>query len=147
MYINFALTFPSCTQYQQYQYTHALLYLSRIFFCISLESVEEGISIFIFLKLSDNAGTPISSNELWGMSIFLKRGCNLSTHSSVHASFVLRRGLTRFQLPWDCLGPTPENSIECRNSSYILEWGPGALQKGNTTLIAPNHLSTQIEYL
>ena len=26
------------------------------------------------------------------------RGCNLQAHSSIHASFILRRGLTRFQL-------------------------------------------------
>ena len=45
------------------------------------------------------------------------RGCNLASHSSIHASFLLRRGLTRFQLPKILL--RPEN-IECRNPSEIL---------------------------
>ena len=30
--------------------------------------------------------------------------------------------------------------IECSNSSDLLEWGPGAIQTGNITLIASNHL-------
>ena len=48
------------------------------------------------------------------------RGCNLAAHSSIHASFILRRGMTRFQLPKGFLGL---RIIECRNSSDILEWG------------------------
>ena len=32
------------------------------------------------------------------------RGCNLAAHSSVHSSFILRGGLTRFQLPEGFLG-------------------------------------------
>ena len=63
------------------------------------------------------------------------RGCNLAAHSSIHASFILRRGLTRFQLPKGFLGL---RIIEWRNSSDILEWGPGAKQTGNITLIALN---------
>ena len=42
------------------------------------------------------------------------RGCNLAAHSSIHASFILRRGLTRFQLPKGFLGL---RIVECRNSS------------------------------
>ena len=61
-------------------------------------------------------------------------GCILAAHSSIHASFILRRGLTRFQLPKFLL--RPEN-IECRKPSDILEWGPGAILIGNITLIAP----------
>ena len=37
--------------------------------------------------------------------------------------------------------------VEWRNSSDILEWGPDALQTGNITLIAPNHLWARIGYL
>ena len=65
------------------------------------------------------------------------RGCNLAAHSSFHVSFILRRGLTKFHLPKGFLGL---RIIKCRNSSDILEWGPGALKTGNITLIAPNHL-------
>ena len=32
------------------------------------------------------------------------RGCNLAAHSSVLASFILRREMTRFQLPKGFLG-------------------------------------------
>ena len=69
------------------------------------------------------------------------RGCNLAAHSSIYASFILRKGLTRFQLL--NLGL---RIIECRNSSDILEWGSGAIQIGNITLIAPNHLYARIGY-
>ena len=58
------------------------------------------------------------------------KGCNLAAHSSIHASFILKRGLTRFQLPTGFLGP---RIIECRNSSDILEWGPGAILKHQET--------------
>ena len=73
----------------------------------------------------------------WVLSGFFNwstRGCNLAAHSSIHASFILRRGLTRFQLPKILL--RPEN-IECRNLSDILEWGPGAILIGNIPFIAP----------
>ena len=43
------------------------------------------------------------------------RGCNLAVHSSIHASSILRKGLTRFQLPKCFLGL---RIIECRNSWY-----------------------------
>ena len=46
------------------------------------------------------------------------RGCNLVLHSSIHASFILRRGLTRFQLP---MGFLSLRIVELRNSSDILE--------------------------
>ena len=62
-------------------------------------------------------------------------GCNLAEHSSIHASFILRRGLRRFQLPKGFLGL---RIIECRDSSDILEWCPGAILIGNITLIALN---------
>ena len=61
----------------------------------------------------------------------------LAAHSSIHASFILRRGLTRFQLPKGFLGL---RIIELRNSSDKLEWGPGAILIGNITLIAPKNL-------
>ena len=54
------------------------------------------------------------------------RGSNMAAHSSIHASFILRRGLTRFQLP---KGFLDLRIVECRNSWYT----------GNITLIAPNH--------
>ena len=57
-------------------------------------------------------------------------GCNLAAHSFIHASFIQRRGLTRFQLPKGFLGL---RIVECRNSSDKLEWGPGALESGNIT--------------
>ncbi len=44
------------------------------------------------------------------------KGCNLAAHSYIHASFILRRGLTRFQLHKGFLGL---RIIECRNSSDI----------------------------
>ena len=44
-----------------------------------------------------------------------------AAHSSIHASCILRRGLTRFQLPKGFLGL---RLIECRNSFDIQEWGP-----------------------
>ena len=65
------------------------------------------------------------------------RGCNLAAHSSIHASFILRIGLTRFQLP---NGFLDMRIVECRNSSDILEWGPGAIQTGNIKLNAPENL-------
>jgi len=74
---------------------------------------------------------------LSGFLYWSTRGCNLAAHSSIHASFILRRGLTRFQLPKRFLGL---RIIECRNSSNILEWGLGVIQTGNITLIASNHL-------
>ena len=46
------------------------------------------------------------------------RGCNMATHLSVHALFILRRGLTRFQLTKGFLGL---RKVESRNSSDILE--------------------------
>ena len=58
------------------------------------------------------------------------RGCYLAAHSSIHASFILRRGLTRFQLLKGYLGL---RIIECRNSSNILVWGPGAILKHQET--------------
>ena len=54
--------------------------------------------------------------------VYIDWGCNLAAHSSIHASFILRRGLTRFQLPKWFLS---RRIIECRNSSDILQWGPG----------------------
>ena len=42
----------------------------------------------------------------------------------MHTPFILRRGLTRFQLPKGIF--RPEN-IECWNPSDILEWGQGAI--------------------
>ena len=42
--------------------------------------------------------------------------CNLAAHSSIHASFILRRGLTRFHLP---------ENIECRNPSDNTGMRPG----------------------
>ena len=59
------------------------------------------------------------------------RGCNLAAHSSIHASFILRRGLTRFQLPNGFLGL---RIIESRNPSDILELGPVVIKIGNITL-------------
>ena len=56
-------------------------------------------------------------------------------YPSTHASFILRRGLTRFQL------------LRPENSSDKLEWGPGVIHTGNITLIAPNHLLVRIGYL
>ena len=74
------------------------------------------------------------SGVVW-VYIDLPGGCNLAAHSPFNASFILRRGLTRFQ---NCfLGL---RIIECRIPSDILEWGQGAIQTGNNTLIAPNHL-------
>jgi len=76
--------------------------------------------------------------------ILIYQECNLAAHSFAHASFIMRRGLTRFQRPKGFLGL---RIAECRNSSDILEWGPGALQIGKITLIAPNHLLARIGYL
>ena len=45
---------------------------------------------------------------LSGFLYWSSRGCNLAAHSSIHASFILRRGLIRLQLPKLLL--TPENS-------------------------------------
>ena len=56
-------------------------------------------------------------------------------YPSTHASYILRRRLTRFQL------------LRPENSSDILEWGPGVIHTGNITLIAPNHLQARIGYL
>ena len=64
-----------------------------------------------------------------GVLYWSARGCYLAAHSSFHASFILRRELTRFQLTKGFLGL---RIVECRNSSDI--------QIGNITLIAPNHL-------
>ena len=50
------------------------------------------------------------------------------SHSSFHASFILRRGLTGYK---SFLGL---RIGECRNSSDILEWGPGALQTSHSLL-------------
>jgi len=36
---------------------------------------------------------------VWVYLYWSSRGCNLAAHSSIHASFILRRGLTRIQLP------------------------------------------------
>ena len=55
---------------------------------------------------------------LSGFILIYHGGCNMAAHSSIHASFILKRGLTRFQLPEILL--RPEN-IECRNPSDILE--------------------------
>ena len=65
---------------------------------------------------------------LSGFLFWSIRGCILGAHSSIHASFILRRGLTRFHLP---------KITECWNPSDILEWGPGAILIGNITLISP----------
>ena len=62
------------------------------------------------------------------------RGCNLAAHSSIHASFLLRKGLTRFQLPKSFLGL---RIIECRNSPDKLEWDPGAKQIGTSHSLLP----------
>ena len=62
------------------------------------------------------------------------RGCNLAAHSSIHPSFLLRKGLTRFQLPKSFLGL---RIIECRNSFDKLEWGPGAKQIGTSHSLLP----------
>ena len=51
---------------------------------------------------------------LSGFLYYSTRGCNLAAHSSIHASFILRRGLTRFQLPKILLR---RENIECRNPS------------------------------
>ena len=64
------------------------------------------------------------------------RCCNLAAHSSIHASFVLRRGLTRFQLPKGFLGL---RIIECRNSSDI------PLQNHSLLSIHLNLLSCWVE--
>ena len=71
---------------------------------------------------------------LSGFLYWSTRDCNLGAHSSIHASFILRRGLARFQLPKGFLGL---RKVECLNSSDILEWGPGAVLIGNITLLAP----------
>ena len=39
------------------------------------------------------------SLTLSGFLYWVTRGCNLTAHSPIHASFILRRGLTRSQLP------------------------------------------------
>ena len=80
---------------------------------------------------------------IWDVGLYLStRGCNLAA-PSIHASLILRRWLTSLQLPKGFLGL---RIVECRNSSDILEWGPGALQTGNIALIAPNHVKAQIGY-
>ena len=48
------------------------------------------------------------------LGLYWSMCCNLAAHSSIHASFLLRRGLTRFQLPKGFLGL---RIVECRNSS------------------------------
>ena len=67
----------------------------------------------------------------------------VGAHSSVHASFMLRKGLTRLQLPKGYLGL---RIVECRNSSDTLKLGLGALQIGNITLFSPNHFKVRIGY-
>ena len=56
---------------------------------------------------------------LSGFLYWSTRGCNLTAHSSIHASFILRRGLTRFQLPKILLRLWPSvlnlELIKCRS--------------------------------
>ena len=75
----------------------------------------------------------ISEFLLWKFGVvlvYITRDCSLAAHSSVHASFILRRGLTRFQLP---KGFLDLRIIKCRNSSEKLEWGPCALDRKHLT--------------
>ena len=107
------------------------------------------ISFFIFFKemfcprdmiglLRSNLGIFLLRKfGVVGVFVLIYQECNLAAHSFAHASFIMRRGLTRFQLPKGFIGL---RIAECRNSSDILEWGPGALQEGNITIIALNHL-------
>ena len=44
------------------------------------------------------------SSVLFGFTLIYHGSCFLAAHSSVHASFILRRGLTIFKLPKSFLG-------------------------------------------
>ena len=66
--------------------------------------------------------------------IDLPGGCNLAAHSSIHASFILRRGLTRFQLPKGFLGL---RIIVCILLIYWNEARPGAIQQGTSHSLLP----------
>ena len=65
-----------------------------------------------------------------GVFLIICQGFKRPAHSSVHASFIMRR----FQLPKGFLGLI---IVNCENSFDIVEWGPAALRIGNITLIAP----------
>ena len=59
----------------------------------------------------------------------------------IHPSIILRRRLTRFKLPKGFLGL---KIVVSRNSSHILEWGPGMWANNNWchTFPTPLHYST-----
>ena len=124
---------------------------SIMFFVLTLKLGDNLFLKEIFLSPGHDRVVTIKSQNFFyceslvlsGFLYWSTRGCNLAAHSSFHASFILRRGLTRFQLPKILLSP---KNIECRNPSDILEWGPGAILIGNITLIAPNHLQARIGY-
>ena len=51
-----------------------------------------------------------------GVFLMICQGCKRAAHSSIHASFIMRR----FQLPKGFLGLI---KVDCKNFSDIVEWG------------------------
>ena len=107
----------------QCKYTvHCTVYLIKL--CKNYRSKKE----YFFVPRTCSVVT-IKSRKIFNRKSLVLYGFLLidlpAAHSSIHALFILRSGLTNYQLPKGFWGL---RIIECRNSPDILEWGPDAIQ-------------------